>query len=372
MLWLSDLTYRMKDNARMFFLITIVFTVAFSAAGTLVNLSIQMMNQAKESNPFTISYRAEPEGFKGITPQAGQEIIEEELKKADVRFQKIKAPYYTKDISHDFLDVIKLTDYNRLAKALKQPLLTLKPGEAFVIDSRPKKFKNQDMTVGKTIRLDDESYKITSSTENRVMSDQVFSIVIPDNLFNKNTKVKEPSTYVAYSVPEWDRSFPNSQAVKVGQTLKKKLHMPAYMFLFQARDALFNEIKQFMSTTLFIGLFISIIFLICSGSFLYFRLFTDLQRDQKHYQSISKIGLTANEMKKSVTIQIALLFFIPFGIAVVHSFVALVSMQKVFHFPFESIVVPSLITIGSFLVLQIIYFTVVRYSYLQKLKRSIS
>src|SRR5690625_6765990 len=38
MLLFSDLSYRMKDNARAFFMVAIISTVAFSAIGTLVGL----------------------------------------------------------------------------------------------------------------------------------------------------------------------------------------------------------------------------------------------------------------------------------------------------------------------------------------------
>src|SRR5699024_12151026 len=36
MILLSDLAYRMKDNARTFFMVAIISTVAFSAIGTLI------------------------------------------------------------------------------------------------------------------------------------------------------------------------------------------------------------------------------------------------------------------------------------------------------------------------------------------------
>src|SRR5699024_4163960 len=47
MLLFSDLAYRMKDNARAFFMVTIISTVAFSAIGTLVGLNSFLTNGIK-------------------------------------------------------------------------------------------------------------------------------------------------------------------------------------------------------------------------------------------------------------------------------------------------------------------------------------
>lgn len=112
LMWLSDLTYRMKDNARMFFLVTIVFTVSFTATGTLINFYDQIMQTMNQTTPFSISYKMEEKGFEGISPESGQNIIEGELKKEDVSYRKWKAEYLNlgPDNMEQFVNAIKLSD----------------------------------------------------------------------------------------------------------------------------------------------------------------------------------------------------------------------------------------------------------------------
>src|SRR5699024_4274160 len=55
----SDLSNRMKDNARVFFLVTIISTVAFTAIGTLVGLNSFLTKGVKESNPISFVYLGE-------------------------------------------------------------------------------------------------------------------------------------------------------------------------------------------------------------------------------------------------------------------------------------------------------------------------
>ena len=67
-----------------------------------------------------------------------------------------------------------------------------------------------------------------------------------------------------------------------------------------------------------------------TASFLYFKLFNDLQQDQRHYHSLSKIGLSEKEMKRSATIQIALLFYIPLIFAALQTLVGLWGFASIF------------------------------------------
>ena len=56
-----------------------------------------------------------------------------------------------------------------------------------------------------------------------------------------------------------------------------------------------------------------------ASSFLYFRLYTDLNQEKSKYIGMSKLGLSFGEMKKVASIQIAMLFlFLTFLRAFTH------------------------------------------------------
>lgn len=60
-----------------------------------------------------------------------------------------------------------------------------------------------------------------------------------------------------------------------------------------------------------VGFFLGAIFFLGASSFLYFRLYTDINLEKSKYMGLSKLGLSFNEMKKVASVQIAVLFFVP-------------------------------------------------------------
>lgn len=130
--------------------------------------------------------------------------------------------------------------------------------------------------------------------------------------------------------------------------------------------------RQLANSMLFVGLFVGILFFATSGSFLYFRLYTDLERDKQQYSAIAKIGLSEQELAKIVTTQVALLFFLPIVVAMIHSAVAFVSLQYLLALAFvTSIVKPTAFVLGCFLLVQVVYFLLIRSRYLHHLKEAI-
>lgn len=102
-----------------------------------------------------------------------------------------------------------------------------------------------------------------------------------------------------------------------------------------------------------------------AGSFLYFRLYMDLDEDKQKFSSIAKMGLTVKELKKVLTRQTAILFFAPIIVALIHGAVALTALSNLFEF---NIFKESVMVLGVFLIIQIIYFFIVRFFYTKQIQ----
>ncbi|CDO02941.1 ABC transporter permease protein YxdM [Oceanobacillus picturae] len=153
------------------------------------------------------------------------------------------------------------------------------------------------------------------------------------------------------------------QIIEAGSKLDEQLDHKAFSV-----DYSLFEINKAFGPILFIGLFIGIVFFVSAGSFLYFRLFTDLDEEKRKFRSIAKIGLTETELKKVVNRQIALLFFSPIVVALVHGIVALTALSHLFDY---NLTVESSLVLGSFAVIQIVYFLIVRFFYVKQVKRMV-
>ena len=78
-----------------------------------------------------------------------------------------------------------------------------------------------------------------------------------------------------------------------------------------------------------IGILVVAVFLLAAGSFVYFRLYTNLANDTMKFEVLRRIGLTDKEMKKLITRQLLPQFFLPWGLALLHSTVAFIMLQYI-------------------------------------------
>ena len=81
---------------------------------------------------------------------------------------------------------------------------------------------------------------------------------------------------------------------------------------------------------------------------------------------IRKVGLTSRELSKVVTIRLALLFFVPIGVATLHGAVALTALGQMFEY---SLFKENTIVLSIFVGIQVVYFLLIRSRYLKQLKR---
>lgn len=187
-------------------------------------------------------------------------------------------------------------------------------------------------------------------------------LVVNGNLFSQFKQDQKLSTMYGFEFANWKESLEISQTIHdfiVGETFNPDAQ-------FFAKSLRYFEAVQLPSLSLFIGLFIAIIFFMAAGSFLYFRLFADLYEERKKYTPLAKIGLSEKEMVKNATIQMAILFFMPFLLAIIETDFALHVLQREggYFYVFQS----GVATILGFLALLMIYVIVMSSSFIKNLK----
>ena len=112
---------------------------------------------------------------------------------------------------------------------------------------------------------------------------------------------------------------------------------------------------------------VGIVFFTFAASFVYFRLYADLARDEQQYRMIAKVGLSKRAWHHHY--QAACHYvLLPMLIALIHSGVAFVALQQLVDF---SIVGHSLKIFIFFLSIQVIYFFITRWRYLDRLNKII-
>ncbi|GGE34937.1 ABC transporter permease [Pullulanibacillus camelliae] len=378
MITLSDLAYKMKDNARMFFLVSIVSTVAFCAIGSFAAMKSMDKQFAKEF-PFAINYVSKP-GDQAFHQHV--QTIEQDLTAKHLSYKKVSLTTKVQDSGKTKIPVtlISVRDYNRFAQVLGFSPLEVKDDEAYVVPTsidgakELKKHPIRSTTLepsGKALKIAGVAnlvlYKYFDSNS-LVVSDAVFN-QLQSHVNKDNPYPTTPVTYVGYKVEDWKAT--DGIGAKLSKNIRaqfKKDPETSLPYKYTAAGEEYKLSEQMYSIMFFIALLIGAVFFIAAGSFLYFRLYADLERDQRHYHAITKIGLTNKELNKTVTIQLSLLFFVPILVAVIHSAFAFVALQSLFA---VSIFSATLWVLLFFIAVQIIYFFLIRFLYLKHLKAGI-
>jgi putative ABC transport system permease protein len=373
----SSLAYRLKDNARMFFMVTIVSTVAFCAVGTLASMTV-LIKEFQENYPAAISYLAksdEPIHEKNIQ-QINKELIE---KKVDFSTLTIPIKYVEiKDSSdkyaHEKIPIIAFSDYKRSSEMAGYTFTEkeLTETEAFALLT-----SSLETFDSNTYTLEQENIKLVQNkaTEHVVFPYQILfseGLVVSDKLYQKLSAVST-DTFTGFYTDELEKTAgianhlaTSREGVKFAPRDTEAVDPKEYAMT--VSGTLYHTQMSMYRMSLFVALLIGAVFFIAAGSFLYFRLYADLEYDRRLYLTIKKVGLTDGELNKIVTQQLILLFFVPIIVAIIHSVFAFMALQSFFT---VSIAADMLIVLGCFFIAQVIYFLFIRHNYLRNLKKTL-
>ena len=360
MILLSDLSFRMKDNARTFFMVAIISTVAFSAIGTLFGFQTYLTGGMKEANPYTFTYFGDEEA------QANQDIktVNQLLEKRDIKAKQVttELKYYVTEDDTETL-IASESMYNEFANLLDKNPIHLENNEVIGVEQSPALMGGpaENKFVDQPVKLENgEEPKLKEIIDGVVLPELLAHYIVSDETYEQLPTASRVEDYTA-----WKASNGQEEAIiQAGETLSNELEP----YNFQANDYIVYTINKSFGPILFIGLFIGIVFFASAGSFLYFRLFTDLDEDKAKFASIAKMGLTDKELSKVITRQTAILFFAPIVVALIHGAVALTALSHFFDY---NLVKESSMVLGSFFVIQIIYFIIVRFVYIKQVKNAI-
>lgn len=355
MLLFSDLAFRMKDNARTFFMVAMVSTVAFSAIGTLFGFQSFLTSGIKDVNATTFSYKSSEKE----TEKQDVEFINQTLKEEKITADSEHMEMHYYEIADDSRLITKESDFNAFASLINEKQVEVKDGQVIIV-------KYEGPNFGQKSHLPEESIPLDSGVTLKPNEETVISSrALP---VNDSYYIVSDSDYEKLSEPIQNQSFYAWQ-VTGGESgimaASEKLYNHIERYKIMSVEYEIYEIMKFYGPILFVGLFIGIVFFVSAGSFLYFRLYMDLDEDKQKFLSISKMGLTVKELKKVLNRQTAILFFAPIIVALVHGAVALTALSHLF---FYSLFKESVMVLGVFLLIQIIYFFIVRHFYTKQIK----
>ncbi|MHC2832812.1 FtsX-like permease family protein [Bacillus sp. F9_6S_D1_P_5] len=369
---LSNLIYKMKDNARFLFVISIITAVVSSAVGTLYVFFEDMSYKAVTSTPHAISYEE-----KGIHTH---NVIKEGKTKELIKkhgFEDAREVTYVKlpgtqkitmfNSEHEMpMAIVSEKEYN--AEVRKQKREQVRevhnaPGSATMVITD---MANDMMKIGRTksheikINGQTQSVQLNKPTPFSVFNDSEY-LIVNDQDFEKYAKLvpdEEKTKYYGYYIEDW------KSTEDLVLDLKKEVAPDKQAELNNSVLA-YKNIRESGAITMFIGFFVAVLFFFFACSMTYFKWFNDKEQDRIQFKSLKRIGMTDKEIRKIAIRQMGVIFFIPILIGAIHSGFALHTLGKMLYLDLWK---SGAIVIGAYIVASAIYFIIAQRGYLKHVK----
>lgn len=380
---ISNLSYRLKENAWMFFLVAMISTITFCAVGVFASVN-RLSAEFDRDHPAEIGYVAKP----GSNVSAGHlRQIREELAARGLAYHEEETNLLLADIASttlagapDQLALLSFSDYTRLVAAAGMTTREEPPnagGALVLMSSQREKLLLQERKPASYslgaggIRLDEEGV-----TQHVPLSDYLtpelgdfrggnFSgLVVSDATWEKLAPNFGRAVYTAFYT---DAGLEATVDIAKNLTENGKMKYETGLdYAMAVSGTLFEVQRTTYGALLFFALLVGTVFFMSAGSFLYFRLYSDLDYDRRQYAALTKLGVTRKEMERIVTAQLGLMFFLPVGVALVHSIFAFIALQSYLFIP---IAWEACLILFSFCFVQGMYFYFIRARYLRNLQK---
>ncbi|MGR3775685.1 FtsX-like permease family protein [Bacillus paramycoides] len=381
MLWISDLASRIRSNINMLFVVAMLSTIAFTMITFLYGFGKFMKLDVERNSPFAFSYFS-----YDANPFTSPHLnwLEKQLQDGKFSYDKIKVDLYATPVkaengieTYDDTYAIKQSDYNKLATSLQLKQLFMNDNETYILSGTAyfplfsafdQNYTSTHITLANTNnKLQVKGFEINNALPATFAYE---TLVLSDSAVNNLQNNTRHITAYNYNVENWENTYAIAdEFVKRADKDRASIeHEGALIRIFEASNSLYR-IKSGSASYFLIGTFLGIIFFIGAGSVLYFRMYTDLTNEQEKYATITKIGLTESEMKRSATIQLGILFFVPYIMASIHTMFATKMLQDVIDLSLFTEVTAVLIIFGT---VEFIFFLLIRSLYMQKLSQYIN
>ncbi|MBY0596993.1 FtsX-like permease family protein [Bacillus bingmayongensis] len=364
----NQLSYRMKENGRFFFLLSMATTVVVTATGTIFLYFSGMQDMWRGGGPQAFSY---VERGTQSNENFDKDTVENLLHKHGFHkfryttFVGLQTTFQSNNRENTEATIIRASEYNKEAREQGQKTYSPKRGTVTLVyyDKYRSLLYNK-----KKIRLNvfgqTFDYTFNGQKEGSLFNYHAYQVngmffVMNDQDFINITNTipdSEKSIYRGYTLGNIENTKELSEDLRKNMKQNKD-------GAFRNNMELYVSMKEIGEFTLCIGSFISILFFLTSCSIVYFKWFHTISSDRKQYQALSKIGMTKQEVWKISRWQLGVLFFSPILAGSMHSAVALYTFYRTVFM--EDSFLKVCVVIAFYLLACVIYFFFAQKEYMK-------
>lgn len=368
LLTISDLVFKMKDNARILAQVAILGAVVLTASGVIYTLGVAPGESARYYDRAISLVLPGTEDSVRIAKDFQEHLVEGGAVITDIAMMPaIQAS--TPDLFQGGTVLISADSYNEWAR--KAGVSEAHPGYGHVVRVVPtSRSQERPDEVGQTIRVRAGERDLAFVSDGRIavplgagMGDIAFALIAEKGHFDeldRDLAEEHRRMWLSYEIPNWIKTAKIERAAREGI-------LGDYPVAYDSRMQEYSRVTAQVRMIMFISMFVATLFFLAAGSMLYFRFFLEMQEDQARYIALRRIGLSWKEVRGIVTREMAIMFFTPWAVAFVHQMFALRSYSTVTSLMPVEVWKYGVMAAGIFFALQTVYFALARSAYLEEL-----
>lgn len=351
----SEVSYKISSNSKIFSTIAILIATSVTILGYTIYLYYDIDRNVKENYKFSYNINAENQKINSEIDS----ILNKEKSNHQIEFDKTielinkNASYKLinkrNKVSTPIKEVVQLmkeSDFQTIMEYQNREYFDLKNNDDIYYIKGENTNLFCDTLDNKSINLIDENkiFNINKQYDELLLNkySTYNLVVVRDNVFNELKTKGTIHKLRVIKIENEGKSLEMSRSIQ--RLVYKNIEFKKpHNFISSIIEK--KELTQIYGIFLFIGIFLALVFLLCTGSIILFKQLSDIYSDKERYIMLKKLGATNKDIKKILSKQLMLIFICPVIVGTVHNLFAMSIAQKIIQRP---IVVPIFITLVTY------------------------
>lgn len=327
----SQLLYRIRGNAKTLTIITILSATTITAGGAVFGMYYTTDKTVEQYAPFSFMW------------EGSQHEIPVEFVEASINFEVKTVRVNNKGLDMEY-NVINESTFEQLAQTLKwENIEQIKNKETEALLIEP--FYDERWSEKKeSIQINSSWYKIQ-----KIYTEPIFNIeVLPGRVLVLNDEKFE-----ALNLESINFNAVQLDDYRKYADLTKELIISIDTENFSSALINYQESLKNSGAILFVGSFLGLVFLLATGSIIFFKMLTEAEEDKSKYSILYQIGVAKQDMKRTIRYQMGLVFIGPLLLGLIHGAVALIAFSNLLNM---NLFKPVLWWMLAYILVYIIYY----------------
>lgn len=326
----SQLLYRIRGNAKTLTIIATLSATTITAGGAVFGLYYDTEKNVEQTTPFSFMWEGQAED---IDAAIVKDSIHVTTKNIRIKSEQMEKEYI----------VIDQSTFEKLARALDWEIDSFKINEDEVAMVEPF-YDERWSDEAKEVTFNDVDHDVV-----QMYKESIFNIfTLPGTVLIANDKVykdlnAEESTYQAVQIENYKEHL----------DLSEELEVKSSTVDFSSAAQNYQDSLEGSGVMLFVGSFLGLVFLVATGSIIFFKMMTEAEDDKEKYAVLYKIGVSKKEIKRTIRYQVGFVFLAPLILGLMHGIVALIAFSNLLQM---DLLVPIIIWMAAYVFIYMIYY----------------